>query len=274
MEILTKKYYQYDLNYYLQPGNWMDKCSLELVIEQLEKVRDLSGESLNYGILDQNLSEDEKVNFLKNANICILKDRGEPIGFFYNLVLRERPVPVIHAGLIVLAKNQGYDLIGYPYSFMTYLQFKKYGVHFYTNISSTPSIIGVFSDSFSGVWPSYKANQIKPPTKEYVPILGVLQEKYIKKYFKMNQCEVDKKRFVLRSGSKEMGFETDMKKLSRYHKPEVNYFCMFWLDYAKGEDLIQIGKVDLRAVIKIKLFYFFKKIRSFFVKIPTSRVSL
>jgi hypothetical protein len=188
--------------------------------------------------------------------------KGEPIGFFYNLVLREIPYPVIHAGLVMITKNSGHDLIGYPYSFMTYLQFQKFGTHFYTSISSTPSIVGVFSDSFTDVWPSYKANQIKPPSKEYREILDLLDEKYIRKYFGDCGHEIDKKRFVLKSPSKEMGFETNLKQLSRYHKPEANYFCMYWLDYSKGEDLIQVGRVDLAAILKIKLYYSVQGIKS------------
>jgi hypothetical protein len=37
---------------------------------------------------------------------------------------------------------------------------------------------------------------------------------------------------------------------------------MFWLDYTKGEDLIQIGKVNLAAITRIRLFYSYKKVRS------------
>lgn len=264
MNAIKKKYYQYDLEYYLQPGKWMTLEEMETLRNQLIAVNVKSGKNLNYGILDVNLSAAERQDFFDSANICLMKEHEEPIGFFFNLVLAETPRPVLHAGLVMVAKNSGHDLIGYPYSFMTYLQYLEFGPHYYTSISSTPSIVGVFSDSFTDVWPSYKANQIKPPSKEYRKILELLEEKYIRKYFKTEELEVDKKRFVLKSSSKEMGFETNLTKLSRYHKPEANYFCMYWLDYSQGEDLIQVGKVDLTAILKIRLFYSIKGLKSLF----------
>lgn len=264
MHSIQKKYYGYELEYYFQPGLWMEPESLMHLVNQLNYVNRSSGRNLSYGIFDPNDSFEKKQDFLKTINLCIVREKSEPVGFFYNMILRESSIPVIHAGLVMVAKNRGHDLIGYPYSVMTYLQYRRYGKHYYTNISSTPSIVGVFSDSFSGVWPSYKGNQIKPPSRAYHEVLGLLEDQYIKKYFHREALEIDKKRFVLRSSSSQMGFETDLKKLSRYRKPEVNYFCMFWLDYSKGEDLIQVGCVDLKAVLKIKIYYAIQKFKSIF----------
>jgi hypothetical protein len=262
MKYLEKNYYGYKLEYYLQPGKWMNYEELNSLKKCLKEVNISSGKNFTYGVFDETLSEKDSMALFKSLNICVIKEKGESVGFFYNLILREKPHPIIHAGLVVVSKNKGHDLIGYPYSFMTYLQYKIFGTHYYTSISSTPSIVGVFSDSFSGVWPSYKANQIKPPSRDYLKVLDVLEEQYIKKYFKDDVLEIDKKRFVLKSASQQMGFETNMKKLSRYYKPEANYFCMFWLDYAKGEDLIQIGKVNFSAITKIRLFYSYQKVKS------------
>ncbi|MEO7162475.1 MAG: hypothetical protein ABI041_06115 [Bdellovibrionia bacterium] len=260
MEKFIVNYYGYEMTYYLQPGKWLSDSALSSLREELVRVNAKAGKDFDYGLFDSTRTPEDHKNFLKTANLCIIRDGGEAIGFFYNLIIQEKPKPVLHAGLVVIAKNRGHDLMGYAYSWLTVLQYKKYGSYYYTNISSTPSIVGVFSDSFSQVWPNYKGNQLKPPSREYVNILSLLEHNYINKYFQ--RCTVNKKRFVLTSPSSEMGFETNMQKLSRYIKPEVNYFCMFWLDYTKGEDLIQVGQVDLKAVMKINLYYSFRKLVS------------
>ncbi len=264
MKAVTKKFHEYQFEYHIQPGKWMSEQNQNQLKEQLMQVNSSSGKNLNYGIFDPSLSADAQREFFTTSNICIIKEKQVPVGFFYNVILSETPVPAIHAGLVMLARNSGHDLLSASYAYMTYLQYRKFGSYFYTNISSTPSIVGVFSDTFSEVWPSYKANQIKPPSKQYLRILEVLEEKYIKKYFQASDLKVDKKRFVLKSDSQSMGFETDLKKLSRYSKPESNYFCMYWLDYSKGEDLIQVGKVRWGSVLKLNLFVAYQRIRGFF----------
>src|SRR5689334_3676405 len=126
MKLLKKKYFHYELEYYLQPGKWMNDSELLVLEHLLDHVNALSGRNFDYGVLDRTSSPEEQRKIFETANLCVIKDHGEPIGFFYNMILREKPIPVIHAGLVMVAKNQGHDLIGYPYSYMTYLQFKQF----------------------------------------------------------------------------------------------------------------------------------------------------
>jgi hypothetical protein len=252
----AKRYYSgYELQYWFQPGLWAEEELLEALMLDARAVNRLSGKDLSYGIFDPSHTNLSLKELLSSMNLCIIYEKGEPMGLFYNLVLALTPRVVIHAGLVMIGRNTGVDLIGYPYSYMTILQYQKYGTYVYTNISSTPSIVGVFSDSFSNVWPNYKGNQLKPPHAWYRSVLDILEAGYIRKYFKGEVIEIDRKRFVMSSHSQKMGFQTSLKKLSRYRKPQVNYFCMYWLDYSAGEDLIQVGLCDLKAVWKIKAYY-------------------
>ena len=264
METIRMQYHGYEIEYFMQPGKDLSNQALTELRGDMNSVAALAGKKFNYGIFDANKSEEEHREFLATANICLIKDEGEAIGFFYNIVLREAGVPIIHAGLVVIAKNRGHNLMAHCYTWMAIIQFRKFGFHYYTNISSTPLILGTFADSVANVWPSYKANQHKPPTKEYVKVLDVLDTQYIQKHFKADNCVIDRKRFVLQSPSVEMGFETNMKKLSRYSKPEANYFCMFWLDYSKGEDLIQIGVIKLSMILGLLALVMFESVKSFF----------
>lgn len=250
-----KNYQGYELTYYLQPGIWMGEAEIADLKRDLEHVNRASRKNFRYGIFDPAITAVKARDFLAKSNICLIRDQGEAVGFFYNNVLQINPFPVIHAGLVLIAKNRGVDLIRKPYAYLSLLQYFKYGPHYYTSISSTPSIVGIFSDLYQSVWPSPRQSALKPPSKEYLEVLRILKKEYIDAYFPGEGLEVDAKRFVLRSTTREMGFETDLRRLPRYHDMNANLFCLFWLDYSKGEDMIQIGRVGplfaLREAIRL-----------------------
>ena len=254
MDKFIKKFHGYQLEYFLQPGKWMSDAELLQLKSDLVQINLNSGRAVNYGIFSKDISQHDIRDFFGRAALCVMRKGGEPRGFFYNLVLQERPRPVIHAGLVMIAKNDGVNLMGVSYIHLAHMQRRKYGDYFYTNISATPSIVGNFGDLVSDVWPYYSANLIKPPSKEYLGVLSLLYREYISRYFPDDGIEIDSKRFVMRSPSKQMGFEQDPRKLSRYYKFETNLFCTYWLDYSKGEDMIQVGKVDLKCIVRSGLY--------------------
>jgi hypothetical protein len=236
----------------------MKSAELNWLKEEIQYINESSKRNLSYGILDPEISCTELIEFFQSANICLIYDNtNEAIGFFYNVILQIIPDVVIHAGLVLITKNKGVDLLSIPYSYLSYYQWKEFGSYYYTNISSTPSIIGTFTDLYTQVWPSDKANQLKPP-KKYVEIAELVFKRYVEKYFS-GKNTFDKKRFVLTSKSKEMGFETDLRKLPRYPDQNVNLFCLYWLDYAHGEDLIQVGRVGFWCALKLLILTLLKK---------------
>lgn len=252
MKTLKKIYKGHTLDYSFKPGEWMTDVELINLKQSVQYVNRLSNKNLTYGALNPNISIEVFREFLCSTNICLIFDKTEPIGLFYNILIQDSPFPVIHAGLVLIGKNKGIDLISVPYAYLTYFQWKKYGAYYYTNMSSTPSIVGTFGYLYKDVWPSAYCNQLKPPNKEYTAVLEMVYQKYVEKYFP-GENKLDKKRFVVQSQSKEMGFETDFRKLPRYSKQEVNLFCTYWLNYAKGEDLLQVGKVDALCAMRLRV---------------------
>ena len=271
MKNRIKKYFgNYELNYYFQPGQWMQDSEIDELKIELDLVNRTSGRNLRYGIFDPSNTPAKLKTFLETSSVCLMRSQGQTVGFFYNVILQIKPIVAIHAGLVMIAANQGLDLLKVPYVYMALLQRKKYGSYYYTNISSTPSIIGAFGDVFSNVWPNYRKSLVRPPNKQYIEILNLLAKNYIAVHFPMEKIEIDAKRFVMKSPQGEMGFEQNVRKLSRYHKLAANLFCIFWLDYTKGEDIIQVGKVDLKFALKINaqlfMWNFYSKIARLFAK--------
>jgi hypothetical protein len=260
MEPVIKIYEGYKLTFMLQPGNWMNDEDLSSLKRDLDGVNQEGGLNLAYGVFVPGISLADVRIFCAKANICVIRDEKGLVGFFYHVILQEKPFCVIHGGLLVINRNKGVDLLLGPYHHMALLQWKKYKNYYFTNISNNPAAIGHFSNGFSHVWPSHKSNLIRPPSKDYVVVLNLLYRHYIQQYFPNEGMKLDPKRFVLTYQLKDMGFEGDMRKLSRYPEIESNVFCMFWIDYSKGEDLVQVGVVDLKCIISIGISFALRSI--------------
>jgi len=254
MRRVIKRYRGYELEFLFEPGGWMTDRELLALKSALDHVNQISARPLRYGIFDPSNGLEATRDFLSSANLCLMHLDGEPVGLFNNVILQRSSPTAIHAGLIMIARNTGVDLMRTSAIYMTILQRRKYGSYYYTNISAIPFSIGVFCDVFRRAWPSYRSPMARPPGPDHLRMLDLLYKEYVQRYFPGDGVAIDRKRFVLRSPVDQMGFEPDIRKLPRHPKLQANLFCMFWLDYSRGEDLIQIGKVD--SVVGFKVVYY------------------
>jgi len=253
MERVIRRYRGYEFEFLFEPGGWMTDSELVALKNALDHVNQISAHPLHYGIFDPSNGIAALRDFLVRTNLCVMRLEGEPVGLFYNVILQRTSPTAIHAGLIVIARNTGVDLMRTVAIHMTFLQSRRYGSYYYTNISAIPFFIGVFSDICSQTWPSYRSQLTRPPSADHRRMLDLLYREYVQRYFPGDGIELDRRRFVLRSSVEGMGFEPELRKLPRHPKLEVNVFCMFWLDYSRGEDLVQIGKVD--RMVRFKIAY-------------------
>lgn len=254
MKRVIKRYRGYELEFLFEPGEWMTDSELLVLKEALDHVNQISPRPVHYGIFDASNGLDASRDFLSRTNLCLMHLEGEPVGLFNNVILQRGSPTAIHAGLIVIARNTGVDLMWAACIYMTLLQRRRYGSYYYTNLSAIPFSLGVFADVFSQVWPSYRNRMARPPSSDHLRMLDLLYREYVQRYFPGDGVELDRRRFVLRSPVQGMGFESDLRKLPRHPRLEANLFCMFWLDHSRGEDMIQIGKVDRMVGFKITYY--------------------
>lgn len=232
------QYKGYTLSYFFKPGKFSDEKEIQEIENKLNIVNKESGKNFSYGIFDPK----NKKDFYDNSLICILEIDNHPSGFFYNVILEYSDMNIVHQGLVLISKNIGENLLYYPYVQSNIFIREKIGDYYITSISSVPSIIGEIHNIFDEVWPSPYTNLVRPHKKEYTIIAEKVFNDYVKKYFPFPEEVVfNKKRFIIESKAKEMGFERDIRNLSRDSRLDVNLFCQFWIDYSKNEDLIQVG---------------------------------
>lgn len=252
--------------HYLNPGVDLSEIELKRLHKTLININSATKTKVDNLYLDESLSMEEIKKHFSTCIVTIIENENLPIGFLISPILRSKNKYILHAGLIIMTKNPGADLMSLTGLCNFQMAYEKYGKIFVTNISSTPSIIEVFSTLVSNPWPSPKKNTKVSP-KKYKEIIQILKNEYMDKYFPEGSAvKIDPRRFTMTSNSQEMGFTTDYFKLSRATNYLYQSFCKVWIDYSKGEDIIQVGELTL-------LSYLHQRVLLFILKIKLARVS-
>ena len=246
----TVSYGDYNINYYVFPGKFLNKHDLLEIHQQLLDMNINSGRNFKYGIFDHDKTFIFKKHFYDNIILAIIKNKeDEYCGFFYNYLVPESvslPSPLLHQGLVVIYNNKGKDLLKIPYLYSNLLMMEFLNKEFFvSNISAVPLIVGTVSEIFDDVYPSIYSDDVRFSPKEYGNYSQLLYDSYVKKYFP-DGVIFDKKRFVLKSPLKEMGFGLNIKELPRHANWLHNAFTNNWIDLNHGEDMVQIGKMTFK----------------------------
>jgi hypothetical protein len=236
------------LTYNLFPGKNLSKLELYELHQNILDMNCESGKNLKYGIFDPDKPWSFKKEFYDQILLVTMhSEQGENIGFFYNyLIPINEQDKLVHMGLVLIAKNPGVDLILTPYLYANNIIYEYLQKEYYaSSITAAPLIVGIITDMFESVWPSIHANDQRFPPKNYQQMAQLLYEAYAKKYFPEGTI-FDKRRFVLRSPLKEMGFGINMREMPRHPVLLHNLLTHSWLDLTQGEDMIQVGRMTQR----------------------------
>lgn len=116
--------------------------------------------------------------------------------------------------------------------------------------------------SYTNTWPSPYLDNKRPPNEFYKKVTEACFEEYVTKFFPFPESlKLNTKRFVLESKALEMGFEVDMRKMSRDSDVLVNMFCMFWLNYDRQEIMMQVALCDEATAKRISKSFPIKLIK-------------
>jgi hypothetical protein len=246
--IFEYNYYEYKVLLVTDPSV-LDLTEKTEVYKKLQYINRKAKTNLKYGIFDDSVSLTDRLTLLNRMPFSIMFIDNEPVCFSYQYILDSKisGKPLVHQGLLVSnsSKNPGRDI-----TIMNVISCHKYfeqnGEFFTTLLSSAPFAVGGFVRTFSNSWPSPFLGQKNPPEKDnYKKAAEECFQNYVRPFFPYpDNLSLDLKRFVVVSKALEMGFEVDMRKMSRDDDLMVNLFCHYWLDYEKQEIMLQVGKVD------------------------------
>jgi len=234
-----------------RPGLWMAPDDLSSLLKDVRKVAraTMPEGDLSYGVLG---GDPER---LRASVITVLYDRqsGAPVAFnalaWLPVTLRGRPERVLHLGLVMVdpaARNRGMSWL--LYGFTCFILFLRHGARplWVSNVTQVPAVFGMVAESFAGVYPAPGRAR---PTFEQLLLVRQIMASHRHAFGVGDEAGFDEARFVITNAY--TGGSDDLKKAfadaPKHRKAEFNEACQRELDYARGDDFIQIGQVNMNA---------------------------
>lgn len=238
-----------------RPGIWMDDREIEALRVDLRRVASasLTGVDLTYGIFSSDRSR------LKESIATIVYRRSDrtPIAFnalaVMDLSLNGQQQEVVHLGLVMVdpgQRSQGLSWVLYGLTCLLIFMRNQLRPFWISNVTQVPAVVGLVAQNFSSVYPVPQAADRR--SFAHVLLARQIMGGHRHVFGVGEEAGFEEDRFVITNAY--TGGSDGLKKTyeeAAKHRDEVyNEFCRRTLDYGRGDDLLQLGQMDLNATRK------------------------
>ncbi|MEJ8560241.1 hypothetical protein QTO30_02650 [Yoonia sp. GPGPB17] len=234
-----------------RPGLWMDDTSLAALSADLRTVaaRTLDAGGLTYGVFS---GDKERMG---SVVVTLVSRRdGSPIAFnalaVMSLNTAPYPTDVLHLGLVMVdpderSKNLSWVLYGLT-CFLIFFR-RQFRPVWVSNVTQVPAVVGMVSEMFSDIWPSPQHGR---RTLSHLLLAREIMTTQRHVFGVGDEAGFDEERFVITDAY--TGGSDDLKKTwemaPKHRDDRYNVFCKDALDYTRGDDVLQLGLMDLTAM--------------------------
>jgi hypothetical protein len=232
------------------PGKSLSQDDLDQLVSQL---RIIAGKTLPAGDLAYGIFSGER-DRLARAIVTLISEEatGRPIAFNALSVMpveldgeREQ---VTHLGLVMVDPDvQGQGLSWVLYGLTTLALFARHGLRpkWISNVTQVPAVFGMVCDTFSDVFPSPHADARQ--SFAHLQLARGIMREHRAVFGVGGEAGFDEERFVITDAY--TGGSDALKKsfdaAPKHRDEQYNSWCARELDYARGDDVLQLGRVDL-----------------------------
>jgi hypothetical protein len=232
------------------PGLSLAQEQLDELVSQLRAVaaKTLPAGSLTYGIFS---GEREK---LSRAIVTLIYEEtsGRPIAFnalsVMDVELDGEREQVTHLGLVMVDPDvQGQGLSWVLYGLTTLVLFARDGLRpkWISNVTQVPAVFGMVCETFSDVFPSPQPAERQ--SFAHLQLARGIMRLHRAVFGVGDEAGFDEARFVIADAY--TGGSDALKKTydaaPKHRDAQYNAFCARELDYARGDDVLQLGRIDL-----------------------------
>jgi hypothetical protein len=232
------------------PGLSLSEPELEDLVSQL---RIVAGKTLPVGSLTYGIFSGERERLSRAIVTLICEEAtGHPIAFnslsVMDVELNGEPAEVTHLGLVMVDPDvQGQGLSWVLYGLTTLVLFMRDGLRtrWISNVTQVPAAFGMVSETFSDVFPSPRPGACQ--SFAHLQLARGIMRHHRSVFGVGDEAGFDEARFVITDAY--TGGSDALKKsydvAPKHRDEQYNAFCARELDYVRGDDLLQIGRVDL-----------------------------
>lgn len=234
-----------------RPGLWMDATQMGQLTQDLRSVAQtsLTEGDLTYGVFSGRRER------MENTVITIVYGSdGRPIAFnalvIMNVATRPNPTEVLHLGLVMVdpaerSKKLSWVLYGLTcFLIFSRRQFRPLWV---SNVTQVPAVVGMVSQMFSDVYPQPDTTR---RSLRHLQIARRIMQDHRTVFGVGADADFDQQRFVITNAY--TGGSDTLKKpwerAAKHRDDRYNTYCADHLDYDRGDDLLQIGRMDMTAL--------------------------
>lgn len=230
----------------------MSAKDLAALRQDLRKVaeRATPGGALDYGVF----SDQEEALARTIVTLVYRVSDGEPVAFnalpVIRLSLSGKSVDVLHLGLVMIdpaVRSQGLSWVLYGLTcFLLFLR-NQLRPLWISNVTQVPAVAGMVAETFSDVFPAPTRGARRSLRQQLIATAIMGSHRHV--FGVGPEAGFDADRFVITNAY--TGGSDNLKKTfeaaPKHRKAEYNDFCAAELDYERGDDLLQIGQLDLNA---------------------------
>lgn len=234
------------------PGLWMSAAEISALRQDLRSVaqRSIPDGNLDYGVF----SDTEDALDRTIVTLVYRISDGQPIAFnalpVIRMSLSGKPTDVLHLGLVMVdpaVRSQGLSWILYGLTcFLLFLR-NQLRPLWISNVTQVPAVAGMVAETFSNVFPAPTRGTRRSLRQHLIATEIMASHRNV--FGVGPEAGFDADRFVITDAY--TGGSDNLKKTyeaaPKHRKPEFNDFCAAELDYERGDDLLQIGQLDLNA---------------------------
>lgn len=235
-----------------RPGRWMPGAEVDKLVDDLRTVvrTSVPAGSLDYGVLT---GDPER---LRNAILTLIyaPEDGRPVAFnaltILDCELHGRPIEVIHLGLVMI--DPGYraqGVSGILYGLTCFLLYARRRMRtlWFSNVTQVPAVFGMVGEAFANVYPD--PSRASRRSFEHLLLARQILARHRHVFGVGPEAGFDERRFVITDAY--TGGSDNLKKsyeeAPKHRHEAFNEACRRELDYARGDDFLQIGQFELRA---------------------------
>lgn len=234
-----------------RPGRWMSDAQLSALSRDLRQV---AGKTLNEGALNYGVFSGDASGLRDTVITLVSTPDGTPVAFnalaLMTVEVEPEPIEVLHLGLVMVDPDQRSGGVSWVlYGLTCFLLFVRHQFRptWISNVTQVPAVIGMVSTMFSDVWPMPDGNR---RTLTHLLLARRIMARHRHVFGVGSEAGFDEERFVITNAY--TGGSDDLKKTwedaPKHRDKTFNTFCAEHLDYARGDDVLQLGRMDLPAI--------------------------
>lgn len=236
-----------------RPALALDAAGLEALVQDVRIIASatLGEKELEYGVF----SGDPET--LSRTVLTVVYDTaGRPVAFNALALLRVslggRQVEVLHLGLVMTVPDmRGGGLSAVLYGLTCVLLFVRRQCRplWISSVTQVPAVVGMVAETFSDVCPGRPAVRT---SFQHRLVARQIMRLWRRAFGVGEDAGFDEERFVITDAY--TGGSDNLKKTfdqaAKHRDDRYNRFCQEQLDYGRGDDVLQVGKIDMRAAAR------------------------